>query len=255
MKVVLVPSAAGVGRPYHYLSSYVIDGVIAVDAGGLGFHGPLAEQARVRHVFLTHSHIDHLASLPLFLENVYGAHADCVCVHGSAAVLDCLQRDLFNDRVWPDFLRISRERKPAYLRTSLLEECRPVEAEGLRVTPVSVDHVVPTFAFVVEGPTAAVAVVTDTAPTEAVWERCRRTPNLKAVFLECAFPNSAAFLAGVAKHLTTDLFVRELRKAGPGVPVIAVHLKARMHDEIAGEILAHGLPNVRIAEPGKVYEF
>src|SRR5947209_4198264 len=138
MKVMLVPSAAGVGRAYHYLSSYVIDGVIAVDAGGLGFHGPLADQARVRHVFLTHTHIDHLASLPIFLENVYGAQPECVCVHGSAAVLDCLQRGLFNDRVWPDFVRISRERSPAYLRLSPLEEGRTVEAEGLRVTPVSV---------------------------------------------------------------------------------------------------------------------
>lgn len=253
MKVMLVPSA---GEPlYHYLSSYVIDGVIAVDAGGLGCHGSISDQARIRHVFLTHTHTDHLASLPIFLDNVYNTHPECVCVHGGEAVLDCLRKDVFNDRIWPDFLRISHERRPPYLRLSLLEEGRAAEVEGLRVTPVAVDHVVPTFAFIIEGAGAAVAVVTDTGPTQAVWERCRRTANLKAVFLEASFPNSEAFLAGLAKHLTADQFIEEARKIGPDVQVLAVHLKARTHDQTAAEVLAHGLPNVRIAEPGRVYEF
>jgi len=253
MKVMLVPSAGGCH--FHYLSSYVIDGVIAVDAGGLGFYGSPADQARVRHVFLTHTHIDHLASLPIFLENVYNTYPECVCIHAGEAALDCLRRDVFNDRLWPDFLRISKERRPPYLRLAPLAEGRVVGAEGLRVTPVAVDHVVPTFAFVVEGPGAAVAVVTDTAPTQAVWERCRRTPNLKAVFLEASFPNADSFLAGLAQHLTADQFIAEARKVGPGVQVLAVHLKARTYEQTAAEVLAHGLPNVRIAEPGRVYEF
>jgi cAMP phosphodiesterase len=253
MKVMLVPSAGD--RPYQYLSSYVIDGVIAIDAGGIGFHGSLADQARIRHVFLTHSHIDHLASLPIFLDNVHNAYPECVCVHGGEAVLDCLRRDVFNDRLWPDFVRISRERRPPYLRLSQLEDGRPVEAEGLRVTPVAVDHAVPTFAFIVEGADAAAAVVTDTAPTRAVWERCRRTANLKAVFLEASFPNADSFIAGLAKHLTADQFIGEAGKLGPDLQVFAVHLKARTHEQTAAEVLAHGLPNVRIAEPGRVYEF
>ncbi len=255
MKVVLVPSAIGAGRAYHYLSSYVIDGAIAVDAGALGLYGPLDERAKIHDVFLTHSHIDHLATLPIFLENVYGAHPEGVCVHGNAAVLDSLQRDLFNDRIWPDFIRISKMRSPPYLRTSLLEDGKTVEVEGRRVTPVAVNHVVPTFAFIIEGPDAATAIVTDTAATEAVWERCRRTPNLKTVFLEASFPNSGAFMAGLAMHLTADQFAEETRKIAAGMPVVAVHLKARWHDETAGQVLGHGLPNVRIAEPGKVYEF
>ena len=254
MKIVLVPSASG-GRAYHYLSSYVIDDVVAVDAGGLGFQGALADQARIRNVFLTHSHIDHLASLPIFLENVYGVHPDGVVVHGSAAVLDCLQRDVFNDRLMPDFIRISRERKPPFLRLSLLEDGRPATADGLRVTPVSVDHAVPTFAFVIEGPTTAVAVVTDTAPTEAIWRQCRRTPNLKAVFLEASFPNCAARLADLSGHLTSAQFVQEAKKVGPEVQIIAVHLKPRTHDQVTAEVLSAGLPNVQIAEPGRVYEF
>ena len=229
--------------------------MIAIDAGGVGFHGDLEGQGKIHHVFLTHTHSDHTASLPIFLENVYGVHADGVVVHGSAAVLDSLQRDTFNDRVMPDFIRISRERTPPFLRLALLEENQTVEVEGLRVTPVEVNHVVPTFSYVVEGKQGAVAIVTDTAPTKAIWKRLERTPRLKAVFLEASFPNAMAALAKISGHLTSDQFHEEASHLGPEVQVIAVHLKARTHDQTAGEVMGRGLPNVHIAEPGKVYEF
>ena len=125
--------------------------------------------------------------------------------------------------------------------------------EGLRITPVEVNHVVPTFSFVIEGKQTAVAVVTDTAPTKAVWKRLEKTPNLKAVFLEASFPNSMAFLAELSGHLTSDQFHQQAAHVGPDVQVIAVHLKARTHDLTASEVMGGKLPNVHIAEPGRVY--
>jgi ribonuclease BN (tRNA processing enzyme) len=255
MKVVLVPSASGVERSYHYLSSYVVNDSVAIDAGGLGFHGDLTAQGKVHHIFLTHTHLDHTASLPIFLENVYGVIPEGVVIHGSATVLDSLQKDIFNDRVMPDFIRISHERKPAFLRLAPLEENKTVEVEGLRITPVEVNHVVPTFSFVIEGKQSAVAVVTDTAPTKAIWKRLEKTPNLKAIFLEASFPNSMAFLAELSGHLTSDQFHQQAAHVGPDVQVIAVHLKARTHDLTVSEVMGRKLPNIQIAEPGRVYEF
>ena len=153
--------------------------LIAIDAGGLGFHGDLEGQGKIHHVFLTHTHSDHTASLPIFLENVYGVYPDGVVIHGSAAVLDSLQKDTFNDRVMPDFIRISRERKPPFLRLAVLEENKTVEVEGLRITPMEVNHVVPTFSFIVEGKQRPSAVVTDTAPTKAIWQRWKRRRTSK----------------------------------------------------------------------------
>src|SRR5947208_13990188 len=103
MDVVLLPSSTGPDPGYQFLTTYLFDGVLAVDAGSLGLWGDLAGQARVKHVVLTHTHADHTASLPVFLENVHG-QVPPVTVHGSAAVLDCLRRDVFNDRVYPDLV-------------------------------------------------------------------------------------------------------------------------------------------------------
>ena len=100
------------GHPdrHQFLSSILVNDTIALDAGCLGLYHSPQEQARVRHVLLSHSHIDHLASLPIFVENAYEGKTDCVHIYGSAAVLDSCQRDLFNDRLqeWEDFYNFSR---------------------------------------------------------------------------------------------------------------------------------------------------
>jgi ribonuclease BN (tRNA processing enzyme) len=236
------------------VTSYVVNGVLAIDAGSLGlFHSP-QEQARIRNVLLTHTHADHIGSLPLFVENVYEGGRDCVVIHGSEAVLDCLRRDVFNDRVWPDFIRLSRPEAP-FLRLAELRAGVPLELAGLRITPVPVNHVVPTLGFILEDQTTAVVVPSDTGPTEEVWERANGLTNLKAVFLEAAFPNAMKWLADVSKHLTPEMFAGELRKLRRPARVFAVHIKPRYQARIGEELKALGLPNVEIAQPGHPYVF
>lgn len=255
MKVRLVPSTLGeVHEPSQYLSTYLFNDTIAVDAGCLGQYGTFADQVRVRNVFLTHSHIDHIGSLPIFVDNVYQGGPDCVTVHASRDVIECLKRDLFNDRVWPDFIRLSTPEAP-FLKLSILEPFRPVEVEGLRFTPIPVDHVVPTFGFVIESATSAVVVASDTCPTTALWERANVTPNLKAVFLEASFPEALAHLAQISKHLTPSQFAQEVQKLTCRPAVIAVHLKSRFFAELVSELQALNIPRLEIGRFDRPYVF
>src|SRR5262249_2817928 len=162
------------------LTTYVVNDSVAIDAGALGLLQPVEAQARVRHVLLTHSHIDHVASLPIFLENVYTGTPDAVTVHGTEAGLGSLQRDLFNHRGRPGSPGLSRADAP-FLRLSPIEPGRPVVLDGLRLTPVAVNHVVPTVGVLVEDDTTAVLFPSDTGPTEAIWDVANAAANLKAV--------------------------------------------------------------------------
>jgi ribonuclease BN (tRNA processing enzyme) len=243
-----------VHEPSQYLSTYLFNDTIAVDAGCLGHYGTFADQVRVRNVFLTHSHIDHIGSLPIFVDNVYQGGLDCVTVHASREVIDCLKRDVFNDRVWPDFIRLSTPEAP-FFKLSILEAYRPVEVDGLRFTPVPVDHVVPTFGFVIESPTSAVVVASDTGPTTELWERANATPNLKAVFLEASFPEALAPLAQVSKHLTPKQFAQEVEKLSCRPAVIAVHLKSRYFKELVSELQALNISRLEIGRFDRAYVF
>jgi len=256
MRVTLVPSSISLNgeEPSQYLISYLINDTVAIDAGSLGIHGTPQKQANVRHVLISHTHIDHTATLPIFVENAFEAEAECVTIHGSADVLDCLRQHMFNDRTWPDFVALS-EGKVRLLRLLQLEPERPLEIEGLKITPIPVNHVIPTLGFLVEDGRSAVLIASDTGPTERLWRRANEAPRLDAVFLEAAFPNAMTELAEISKHLTPQLFGREIRKLTQPAAVIAVHIKARFRDEIIAELNALGLPRFEIGTFGKAYEW
>lgn len=251
MQVRVVGAAAAVAG--HPLSTFVIDGVLAVDAGALGWFDAPEVQARVRDVLLTHAHIDHVAGLPGLLENVYRLSTAPPTVHGSDATLAALQNHLFNDVLMPDFIGMSRH-LPPFLKVVPIAERQAFPVGPYSVTALDVDHTVPTLAFVIDDGTSAVAFVTDTGPIPLVLADLIPHPRLKAVFLEASFPNSMNQLAAVSKHLTSAQFLEAARHFPPSVPVYAIHMKVRFFDEIRGELLAAGLPNVRIAGTGQVIE-
>jgi cAMP phosphodiesterase len=192
--------------------------------------------------------------LPIFLETVFESGDRCVTLHASAATLESLRRDVFNDRVWPDFIGMSEKGLP-FVKVEIIEPGRPVEVDGLRLHPVPVDHVVPTLGFLVEAPGVTVAIPSDTGPTESFWHAAAAIPNLKAVFLEASFPNAMESLALVSKHLTPTMFAAEIRKIHREASIIAVHVKPRFSDRVVEELRDLKLPNLEVGRPGETYVY
>jgi ribonuclease BN (tRNA processing enzyme) len=256
MKIRMLASAPDAPEEHQYLTSFVIDDTVAVDAGGLGLWRGAAEQARIADVLLTHSHMDHVASLPVFLECSRDArgHAAPVRVHGHAFALGSLRTDIFNDRVWPDLFRLAGKEGP-HLELKEMEAERTVTVGKLRVTPVEVRHTVPSYGFIVEDGDSAVVFSGDSAPTDRIWELARERGNLRAVFLEATFPDAMQAFALKTGHLTPALFGGEAAKLPPGVVTLAVHIRPRFRARIVAELEALALPNLVVARGGTEYRF
>ena len=253
MKIRIVGPSANEGIEHQFLASFVVNDEIAIDAGCVGFQVPLDAQTKIQHVFLSHSHLDHIASLPCFLDNLFVAGAPCPTIYASESTLDTLRRDFFNDRVWPDLLRLSSAEKTLLKLVPLVDE-RSVEINGIKITPVSLDHVVPTFGFIVDSGDSAAAIVSDTAPTKKIWEIANNTPNLKAVFLEASFPNSMNWLAVDSMPLTPALFCNEAKKLEHSVRLIAIHIKPAFYQETVDELETLGLRHLEICRPATDYQ-
>jgi len=261
MRVELLPSClpGGGGESPQFLSSYLVDDSLVIDAGSIGLQADMAVQQRVRHVFLTHGHLDHVASLPLLVENVYEPGPDCVEVLASAPTLDLVRTSLFNQAIWPDFFALSATTPDGdrFVRAAPIEPFVVVERGGYRVTPVPVSHGTDTLAMVVDDGRSCVAFAADTGPTEALWQHLadHHAERLAAVFLECSFPDAWADLAGRTGHHCPRSFAAECAKIPPRARVFVTHRKARFAAEIARELAALALPQVALVEPGHGYDF
>lgn len=254
LRVRLLPSAVSGDGTLQYATSYLIDDSIAVDAGSVGLYGGPEAQRSIRHVLLTHSHSDHIASLPTLLENTLTRDGPPLEVWAGAETLACLHRDVFNDRVYPRLEVLTRPVGPAMVLHELESE-REVRLGGLAVLPVAVDHTVPTLSYVVSNGRASVLIAGDTGPTERLWQVAQAREELAAVFLEASFPDEMHDLARRSMHLTPRTFELERAKLARPAAFIAVHLKPRYRDQIVAQLRAQGIPGLEIGEAGREYRW
>lgn len=258
MKIQLLPSsfdADGRAASEQRLTSFLIDDRVSVDAGSLAF-GLSDEQRRtVRDVLITHTHIDHVAGLPLFIDDLFGLLDRPVRVHATPEVIHLLERDLFNWTICPRFseLHNGRTRVVEYVPFAIGEE---FDFGHLRVVAVPVNHNVPTVGLIVSDRRTTVAFSSDTAETDEFWRLVNSVARLDALMIEASFPDAMREVAAASKHLTPATLERELDKlTHADVPVLAVHLKAPYREAIVRELAALDIQNLSVMEPGRVYEW
>ena len=236
------------------LTCLLIEGRVALDAGSLTQALSIERQVGVRSILLSHSHMDHTSGLPFFIENVYGQSSGAIDLYASEATIYAIRKYLFNNATWPDFTRLPNHLLPA-VRFHEIRSGVPVEIEGVRFTPIPVDHLVPTHGFLIEKDGVAVLWSSDTGPTERLWEVANRTRNLRALCIDTSFDNSLQEVADVSLHLTPRTLERELEKLQAKVPVLLHHLKPPCIARIREEVRALGNPDLDFLEQGKTYRF
>jgi ribonuclease BN (tRNA processing enzyme) len=236
-------------------SAFLVNDRLLIDGGTVGGALATTEQLAIEHALVSHSHLDHIAGLAYLTETL----ALCevrgpLTIASLAPVVTALRTSIFNDTVWPDFTRLPTPQAPV-LRFQPLAEDAEQRVGSLWVTPVPVNHSVPTSGFIVHDETSAVIYSGDTGPTEALWKAAREIGGLRAIILECAFPTRMAGLADIARHMTPDLIRRELDKLPDDVPVMIFHVKPQFYDEIGEELGEVGGARITMAEQDKTYLF
>lgn len=244
---------AGGSAPGALLSCYLLDDVLAIDAGALTTALELPEQRRVQDVLLTHGHLDHVWTLPLFLANRFGGAPVPCRLYGSSFTLETVRQHLFNDRVWPDFTEAVRESVP-------LVQFKPVDPGAAahildyEVHAVPLVHAVPCQGYLVRRAGRSLLVCGDTYGTDGLWAFANEAKDLGALIVECSFPNRYEGLARASLHLTPRMLGTELKKLRAKVPVLITHIKPEDKAEVVREIEGVKDPRVRILQQGETVE-
>ncbi len=254
MQIRILGCSGGIGGNLR-TTSMLLDDDVLVDAGtGVG-DLTLTELLKIDHVFLTHSHLDHVTSLPLLVDTVGPMRESPITVHCTEATRRILQDHIFNWKVWPDFSEIPSKSAP-YLRYATFAVGESVIIGGGKIKVLPANHVVPAVGFQFDSGEASLVFTGDTTVNDALWVEVNKIVNLRYLIIETAFPNQEKDLAIASKHLCPSMLAEELAKLQRPTRVFVTHLKPGAGTSTMQEVEECAERyNPRMLSNGQVFKF
>ncbi|MSQ73671.1 MAG: 3',5'-cyclic-nucleotide phosphodiesterase [Betaproteobacteria bacterium] len=224
MRLRILGCSGGIGGRHLRTTSMLIDEDILIDAGtGVGDLS-LSEMSLIDHVFVTHSHLDHIATIPFMVDTVGGMRSRPLTVHAIPEVLEVLRKHIFNWIVWPDFTKVPTEEKP-FMRYEEIQVGETIRFGKRALTVLPAVHTVPAVGYQMESGNGSLIFTGDTTTNDALWEIANKIDNLKYLIIETAFCNKDIALAKLSKHLCPSMLAEELAKLERVPEVYVTHLK------------------------------
>lgn len=216
-------------------TSFLVDDDILIDAGTGVAELTLEQMRAIRHIFITHSHLDHIAAIPLLADTVFdGLVGDPIIVHAQEQTLKVLQQHIFNSDVWPDFIALP-DRDRAVLKLDAMQAGARTGLDGRQIEMMAVNHVVPGVGYRLESGGRSFAFSGDTTSNESLWSALNAHEDLDLLFIESAFANRDIELARKAFHYCPQLLSTDLSRLKHRPQVCISHLKPGEEDLIMRE--------------------
>lgn len=224
MRIRILGCSGGIGGRHLRTTSILIDSDILIDCGTGVADLSIAELAQIDHVFLTHSHMDHIACLPLMIDTVGDMRNRPLTVHATAETEEILRSHIFNWAIWPDFSEIPSQEMP-WLRFEQIAVGQVVSFDSRKIVPLPACHTVPAVAYQVDSGDASLVFSGDTGPCVEFWQAVNAIANLKTLIIETAFSNRERKLAEASMHLCPSMLLEELRYLQTRPELFITHLK------------------------------
>jgi len=235
------------------LTSFLINDSILLDAGSPTEVLSLEQQHDIRHICLSHTHLDHIKDIAFLADNrslkrMGGSIKNrSIRVHSLAENNLALKQHFLNESIWPDFTRIPAA-DDAILKLVDIEPEQPFIIDGISITAIRVNHPVPCTGFLVDDGASQLIYSADTGNTDRIWQVANAQPNLKAVVMDCSFPNAYQHLADISGHMTPQGMILDLKKLTlfGKVPIYLYHMKPETLNVMTAEVDLLDVPHLRM---------
>ena len=242
MRIRILGCSGGIGAGSR-TSAMLVDDDVLIDAGtGIG-DLELEEIDSIRHVFLTHAHLDHIAGLPMLADSVFDENfTKPLTVYAREETLRALQNHVFNGVIWPDFAKLPTAGKPM-LRYQVCSPGDTVTINHRNFYAVDVMHTVPTLGYTVQNSGGVFAVSGDTKTNETLWPVLNACNDLRVLVIEVSFPDEMASLANDAGHYCPSTLAKDLERLLHEPEIWLTGMKPGEEDRILDQVIE--------AAPGK----
>ncbi|QDL52879.1 MBL fold metallo-hydrolase [Rhodoferax aquaticus] len=235
MKIRVLGCSGAIAKDCRTTSFLVGDDVL-VDAGtGVG-DLTLEQMRRIDHVLLTHSHLDHVAALPLMVDATASQRQQPVTIHALAGTIAALKAHIFNNVIWPDFSAIPSVAAP-FIRFSEITIGQTLQLGATTIEVLPAVHTVPAAGFAISQGQGYWVFTGDTEKNPALWQRLNQL-DVSMLVIETAFSNRESKLAEDSLHLSPRALAQELDCIAPGkqFPIYITHTKPAETEQIMNEI-------------------
>ncbi len=223
MKLRVLGCSGGIGGNLR-TTSFLLDHDVLIDAGTGVNELSLTELSVIDHIFVTHSHLDHICSIPFMADSVGFMRDRPLTIYATADTLQILQQHMFNWKIWPDFSEIPNSQQPI-MRYQEIALGETVMLNGRRITALPANHVVPAVGYHLDSGASSLVFTGDTTSNPALWPIVNRIENLRYLIIETAFSNSERELAVLSKHMCPSMLAAELKLLKRSAEVFITHLK------------------------------
>jgi len=227
--------SGGIGGERRTMALLLDDDVL-IDAGSGAGELSLEQMVKIRHVFLTHAHLDHSAFLPFIADAAVTRRKHPLQVYALPETLEALKQNMFNGQLWPDYTVLPNVDRP-YIRLVPLAIGTPVRLGSRSITPLAVQHSVPAVGYCLDSGTASFVYTGDTTDCEELWAALNVIANLRYLMVEVTLRNGNDDAATRYGHLSATLLARGLASLRRPVQLLIAHLTPGEEEGIMAEIM------------------
>ncbi len=237
MRIRVLGCSGGIGAG-SLTTALLVDDDVLIDAGtGIG-DLELSDIHSIRHVFLTHSHLDHIAGLPMLADHIFEDNlATPLTVYAREETLRAVQDHLFNGVIWPDFAKLPSPEKPM-LRYRVCSPGDTITVGHRDFYAIDVMHSVPSLGYTVQKSGGTFAVSGDTKSNETLWPVLNACDDLKVLVIEVSFPDEMQELAAIAGHYTPQTLTDDLKQLQHDPEIWLTGMKPGEESRIFDQVLA-----------------
>jgi HD-GYP domain-containing protein (c-di-GMP phosphodiesterase class II)/ribonuclease BN (tRNA processing enzyme) len=244
LNYIKILGASGSKAKGHNTTSFQVFKDIVVDAGNI--INALGDEAQyINHIFITHSHADHISDLPFVIESFFSKRTQPLIIYGLEETINVLKEHSFNNKVWPDFTKINlpNTNEPSLiLKTITLEE--EIILDEYSIKAIDANHIECSCGYLIKKSNKSFIISGDTYLNKKLIDIINEDRTIKSLLIECSFPNELEQLANLTKHLTPKLIKQKLKDLKRNdLSIFYYHLKPVYEKQLKKEIKELGLLN------------
>lgn len=233
MELKVLGCSGGVGDSLR-TTTLLIDGDILIDAGtGLG-DLELESMTSIRHIFLTHSHLDHITCVPFLVDTIFEQIKEPIVVYALEETISALRTHIFNNVIWPDFSRLPNIENPV-LKFQVMKLGETIAIKQRKIEMIEMNHTVPAVGYRMESSTGSFAFSGDGTTNDTFWHALNQHTSLDLLLVESSFTNDDIELCHLAKHYCAKLLAADIAKLKLNPQVYISHSKPGAEEQILAE--------------------